>query len=216
MDIKYLGHSSFFIRTKDAKIVTDPFDPTKTGLPFPKQEADILTISHEHDDHSYRAGVKGEPLTLTWPGEFEKKFVRVYGFPSFHDKKEGGERGENVLYKIEADGISILHCGDLGHLLSDALVEEIGAVDILMIPVGGLYTIDATEAVKVINAIEPSVVIPMHYGRPELPEEAYGKLAPLETFLKEIGQTSVQPVEKYSPRREEFDSENMKVILFEN
>jgi len=212
MDIKYLGHSSFSIRTKNAKIVTDPFDPEYISLPFAKTEADIITISHDHKDHNHTENVKGDPLVLNWPGEFEKNQVRITGFATFHDKKEGEERGENVMYKFEADEISLLHCGDLGHVIDDALIEQIGVVDVIFIPVGGVYTIDPAEAVKVINKIEPSVVIPMHYGRDELKGEAGQAMQKLEVFLKEIGASDVQPVDKFTPKREEMDAENMKVV----
>lgn len=119
MEIKYLGHSSFLIKTKTAKIVTDPYDSHMVGLKFPKVEADIITISHHHQDHDKadqvgfsQTGVL--PLVIDIPGEFEKQGIRIFGFKSYHDKKQGQERGENIIYKIEAEGISVLHCGDLG------------------------------------------------------------------------------------------------------
>src|SRR6476469_4622663 len=113
MDIKYMGHASFFLKTKNSRVVMDPFDP-KIGLKFPKTEADIVTISHHHSDHDFLGQVSGEPLVIDWPGEFEKQEVRISGFSSFHDKQKGAERGPDTLYKVEADGISVLHCGDLG------------------------------------------------------------------------------------------------------
>lgn len=213
MDIKYIGQSSFFIRTKAAKIVTDPFDPQMVGLKFPRQEADIVTVSHDHGDHNYLDGIKGEPLVMTWPGEYEKMQVRISGFKSFHDKKEGAERGDNVIFKFEADGLSLLHCGDLGHILSDEIVNQIGAVDILLIPVGGFFTISPEEAVKVINEIEPGMVIPMHYLTPEHDKNRFAELQPVDVFLKEIGAEDVQPVEKVTVKKEELDPENMKVVV---
>jgi L-ascorbate metabolism protein UlaG (beta-lactamase superfamily) len=158
MEIKYIGHSSFFIKTKTAKIVTDPFNPSSVGLKFPKTEADVVTISHNHPDHNYVEGVKDGALVIDWPGEFEKNEVRINGFPTFHDNKKGEERGQNTMYKFEAENISILHCGDLGHALMTQQSKTIGGVDILLIPTGGFYTITAEEAVKVVQEIEPSII----------------------------------------------------------
>src|SRR3989344_1233999 len=146
MDIRYLGHAAFHIKTKTASIVTDPYNPEMVGLKFPKTEADIVTISHHLPDHDFVQAVSGTPLIIDWPGEFEKMSVRIFGFSSFHDGKKGEERGENIMYKFEAEDISILHCGDLGHSLTDAMVEDIGGVDIVCIPVGGIYTINASQA----------------------------------------------------------------------
>lgn len=213
MEIKYIGHASFFIKTKTAKIVTDPFNPTMVGLKYPRQEADVVTLSHAHPDHSYLEGIKGEPLVLDWPGEFEKNEVRIYGYQSFHDKEEGAQRGPNTMYKFEAEDMTVLHCGDLGHILGDVSVEEIGSVDILLVPVGGFFTINAEEAIKVINEIEPSIVIPMHFGRPELNQEQFGNLQGLETFLKEIGAEDTQPQERLVIKKEELNPEDMKVVV---
>jgi len=201
MEIKYLSHSSFLIKTKDAKLVMDPFDPKFIGLKFSKQEADIVTISHDHKDHSYTDLIEGEPLILTWPGQFEKKGIRIWGFSSFHDKVEGKERGENIMYKLESEGISILHCGDLGMIPSDDQIEEIGDVDVLLVPVGGKYTITAEEAIHLIKKVEPAIVIPMHYGRPEIAVEG---LAPLDDFLSKMGGDRIEPLEKLVVKKEDF------------
>ncbi len=213
MDIKYIGHSSFFIRTRDAKIVTDPFNPTSVGLKYPKTEADIVTLSHLHDDHNYMEGIKGEPLFIDWPGEFEKNKVRIFGFQTFHDKKKGEERGPNTMFKFEADNLSVLHCGDLGHLLEDSMIEEIGSVDILLIPTGGFYTINAQEAAKVVNEIEPALVIPMHYQQSGMNEELAVNMQPVTDFLKEIGAADTQPVDKLSIKKEDLNPEELKVVV---
>lgn len=212
MEIKYIGHSSFFIKTKTAKIVTDPFNPQMTGMKFPKQEADIVTVSHHHADHNYVERVKEGSLVIDWPGEFEKNEVRIYGYQSFHDKKQGEERGINTMFKFESENISILHCGDLGHVLDQATVELIGNVDILLIPVGGFFTINAEEAVKVINEIEPSIVIPMHYNMPEMNQEQFGNIQTLDSFLKEIGAEDVTPVDKLTIKKEDINAEDMRVV----
>lgn len=212
MEIKYLSHSSFLIKTKDAKIVMDPFDPKFTGIKFSKQEADIVTISHAHKDHSHTDLIEGEPLILTWPGQFEKKGVRIWGFSSFHDKVEGKERGENVMYKLESEGISILHCGDLGTALTDAQLDEVGDVHILLVPVGGTYTITADEAIHLIKKVEPAIVIPMHYGRLGVAE--LSDLAPLDEFLKKMGIAQAEPLEKLVVKKEDFDIDvAMRVVV---
>jgi len=212
MEIKYLSHSSFLIKTKDAKIVMDPFDPKFTGIKFSKQEADIVTISHAHKDHSHIDLIEGEPLVLTWPGQFEKKGVRIWGFSSFHDKVEGKERGENVMYKIESEGVSVLHCGDLGVVPTDVQIDEVGDVHILLVPVGGTYTITADEAIHLIKKVEPAIVIPMHYGRLGVAE--LSDLAPLDEFLKKMGIAQAEPLEKLVVKKEDFDIDvAMRVVV---
>lgn len=213
MDIKYIGHSSFFIKTKNSRIVTDPFDP-KIGLKFPKQEADTVTISHHHSDHDFLGQIAGDPLVLDWPGEFEKQQVRISGFSSFHDKKKGEERGPNILYKIEGDGVSVLHCGDLGVVPDDTFLEQIGTVNVLLVPVGGFYTIDANDAVELIKKVEPSIVIPMHFNRPELDKTVFEKVAPLDDFLKKIGAEDAERTTKLTLKEGDF-GEEMKVMVME-
>jgi L-ascorbate metabolism protein UlaG (beta-lactamase superfamily) len=211
MEIKYLAHSSFLIKTKDAKVVMDPFDPKFVGLKFSKQEADVVTISHPHKDHSHTDLIEGTPLILTWPGQFEKKGVRIWGFTSFHDKVEGKERGENVMYKLESEGVSILHCGDLGAIPTDVQIDEIGDVNILLVPVGGKYSLTSEEAIHFIKKVEPSIVIPMHYGRPDLAIEG---LAPLDEFLKKMGAEQIEPLEKLVVKKEDFALDAaMKVVV---
>lgn len=210
MEIKYLGHSSFLIKTKTTKIVTDPFDPDMIGLKFPKTEADVVTISHQHKDHNQFKNVSGvngvDPLIIDMPGEFEKMGVRIFGFQSFHDKMQGSERGENILYKFELEGLSILHCGDLGVIPEESFLETIGEVDILMLPVGGIYTIDSEEAFQLVKKIEPAIVIPMHYGS--------GKLAGVSEFTKKFGLDNPVPQPKLVYKKEEIEQE-MKVIVLE-
>lgn len=209
MEIKYLGHSSFLLKTKSARIVTDPFDTKMVGLKFPKTEADIITVSHNHKDHNAVKEVEGDVTVFDWPGQFEKKGVRIWGYRTFHDKSGGGERGENIMYKFEADGVSVLHCGDLGVVPEDAFLDEIGEVDVLLVPVGGHYTIDATEAIELIKKVEPSVIIPMHYGSDQV---LIKELAPISDFLKKIGSESVVPVDKLVIKPEELEEE-MKVVV---
>jgi L-ascorbate metabolism protein UlaG (beta-lactamase superfamily) len=211
MDIKYLGHSSFFIKGKQAKLVTDPYDPRILEMKFPKVEADIITVSHQHDDHNQTKLVDGSPLIIDWPGQYERKGMRVYGFQSYHDNKQGSERGENIIFKIE-DDLTVLHCGDLGYMPDGKLLDEIGDVDILMIPVGGYYTIDAAQAAEIIKKIEPAIVIPMHYRTSKTIEGPVSKLATIDEFLHKMGVEKIEPVNKLTVKKEDLEEE-MKVIV---
>src|SRR3989338_7900886 len=169
MEVKYLGHSSFEVTKRggangNLTVVTDPFDGKMVGLPFKKGiEADLVLISHNHGDHNFTEAIGGTPYIVAGPGEYEVKGVKVTGVASFHDDRMGAERGKNVVYKFEIDGVSFCHLGDLGHIFSEKEVEEIGKVDVLFVPVGGFYTIYPKKAVEVITQLEPLLVIPMHY-----------------------------------------------------
>lgn len=186
MDIRFLGHSSFLITSREATIVTDPFDPDKVGFPFPKTPADLVLSSHDHFDHNYTSAASGEPFIISAPGEYEVKGVKVWGFQTFHDDKEGKERGKNTVYLFEAEGLTLCHLGDLGHLLDQKLEEEIGNPDVLFVPVGGVYTIGPAEAAKVVAQLEPTYIIPMHY-RMEGMNETFKELQPVSVFLQEMG-----------------------------
>lgn len=213
MQLKYLGHSSFLIKSKEAKVVTDPFDPKAVGLKFPKQEADVVTFSHQHPDHNYSVGVSEGALTIDWPGEYEKLGVRITGYPTFHDNEKGEKRGENIIYKIEADDISIVHCGDLGHTLTDELVDEIGDVDILLIPVGGHYTIGAQEAVSIIHKIEPAIIIPMHYNHKDLDQKVNGELTGIDEFIKAYGSAPSETLDLLTLKKDDVPEETRLIVM---
>jgi len=214
MDIFYLGHSSFKLKGKNASVIVDPFDSKKVGLKYSSNEADIVSVSHEHKDHNAVGVIKGEPKVISGPGEYEIKGISILGFPSFHDSKKGEERGKNTIYVFEIDGIRICHLGDLGHKLSDSLIENLGDIDVLMIPVGGIYTIGPTEAVEIVKNMEPSFVLPMHYYVDGIEKGTFGKMEPVETFLKEVNLT-VEKMPKLTVKKEEVNLEVQKVILLE-
>jgi len=214
METKYLGHASFLIKTKTAKIVTDPFDPKIVGLKFPKVEAEIVTVSHQHEDHNRTDMIGGNPTIFDWPGEFEKMGVRIFGFKTYHDKDKGVKRGENIVFKIEAEGISIVHCGDLGLVPDDVFLDRLGNVDILLVPVGGFYTIDPTEAYELVKKIEPNIVIPMHYYNPKLNQQIFGSLSSVEEFTKKFGIEKPEVLQKLVYKKEE-EEEEMKVVVLE-
>lgn len=186
MKIQYLGHSSFKISAGSVTILTDPFDPQKVGLPYPKVQADLVLSSHDHFDHRYLEAITGEPFVIGAPGEYEVKGVKVRGFQTFHDDKGGSERGKNTVYLFEAEGLSVCHLGDLGHLLDEKIVEEFEDLDLLFVPVGGVYTIGPSEASKIVSKLEPKVIVPMHY-RVDGIAESFKELKPVSAFLEEMG-----------------------------
>jgi L-ascorbate metabolism protein UlaG (beta-lactamase superfamily) len=214
MDITYLGHSSFKIKTKAATIITDPFDPKMMGLKFPKNSADIVTVSHQHSDHNAADLVSDTRKLIDGPGEYEVMGVSILGYQTFHDDKKGAERGKNTIYVYEADGLRLAHLGDLGHTLSENMVGELGTIDILMIPVGGFYTVDADKASEIMRAIEPSIVIPMHYKVAGLSEELASKIATEEDFVKQSGLTP-EKLEKLSVKKIDIPEEGQKLVILE-
>lgn len=213
MKITWHGHSCFKIVTKNATIITDPFNKD-IGLKPPHYEADVVTVSHDHYDHNNVSTLRGAPFVITGAGEYELKGIVIYGINSFHDAKGGKERGLNTIYIIKAEDMRICYLGDLGQKeLTDEQLEKIEEVDILMIPVGGVYTINSEEAAAIINQIEPRIVIPMHYKISGLNI----KLQDVEAFLKEMGvekEMVEQLVIKKSdlPKEEEMKVVVMKVI----
>lgn len=190
MEISWLGHSCFRIRGKQACVVTDPVSPGK-GYSLGKLSANIVTVSHNHNGHNYTARFSDNPHVLYRPGEYEVSSVLIIGLTSFHDTSRGSERGKNTIFVFETEEMSICHLGDLGYSLTASQIEEIGKVDILMIPVGGGSTINATAASSIVRQIDPKIVLPMHY-KTSLFQDT---LDPIEVFLKEMGvsDTSTKP-----------------------
>jgi len=188
-----LGHSCFRIKGSHVIVITDPYSPD-LGYSLGKPTARIVTVSHQHPGHSYIKGIGGGPRLVIRPGEYEINGVLIIGIATFHDADKGEKRGKNTAYLIEVDEVSICHLGDLGHVLTAQQVEEIGNVDVLMLPVGGVSTINASVAAEVVRQLEPKVVVPMHYKTSALNRE----LEPVESFLKEVGVKQVEPQPKLS------------------
>lgn len=195
--VTWAGQACFQISASQSKdnqvnIVIDPFDE-KIGLKSPNFEADILLVTHDHHDHNNVKAVKGEAFLVDGPGEYEVKGVFVQGIDAYHDDSQGKERGKTTIYTIEAEDIRFCHLGDLGQKeLTDEQLELIGHVDVLMIPVGGEFTIASSQALKIVGQIEPKMVIPMHYALPKLTIT----LDSVDKFLKAMGKTSAEPQDK--------------------
>jgi len=211
MIITYLGHSCFKIQGKGESdvvtLVTDPFDE-KIGLKVPACEADIVTVSHDHSDHNNTRAIKNSPFVVSMAGEYDIKGVLIQGVASFHDDEKGLKRGKNVIYSIEMEDVSIAHLGDLGHTLSDEQLESLVGTDILMIPVGGNYTIDAKKAVEVISQIEPRIVIPMHYKT----DNSLAEVDELEKFIKELGIAPSNEI-RLKVNKNDLPQEDMKLVV---
>ena len=181
MKVKWLGHASFLITSNGGiRIMTDPYMPNER-LTYDeiKESADIVTVSHGHGDHNNVAAVQGDPEVVKETAE--AKGIKFKGIPTYHDDAGGSQRGNNTIFCFEVDGIRVCHLGDLGHRLSDKQVAELGSVDILLIPVGGNFTIDAKVATEVCGRLSPKVIIPMHYRNERCPSFP---VAGVDEFLK--------------------------------
>ncbi|MFC1649766.1 MBL fold metallo-hydrolase [Patescibacteria group bacterium] len=213
MDIYYLGLSSFLLKGKKASVVTDPYDSKMVGLKYPKTEANIVTVSHDHGDHNAVTNVSGNSIVFSGPGEYESMGVSFIGLPSFHDDKKGKLRGKNIIFLIEMDGLRIGHFGDIGHKLSEKLLGEIGDLDVAMLPVGGEYTVDTDTASEMARSIGARVTIPMHFQMPGLNKKVFGKLTSVDDFLTKSG-FQVEKMRKLTIKPE-FITEDQKVVLLE-
>jgi len=212
MDIYWYGQACFKIKGKNATVLIDPFDPDMLGLKAPKGsdfEGDVVLMTHGHPDHNFTKIVSGSPVEVAGPGEYEVKGVSINGVQVFHDKSEGSERGKNTIYSIQIDGLTIVHVGDLGHTLSEDQIQEVGDADILLVPVGGVFTIDGKDASEVVSQLEPKIIIPMHYKLPGLKIE----LAEVENFLKEMGVEGVVPQPKLTITKDKLPEEPQVVVL---
>ncbi len=187
MKIKFLGHASFFITSKmGTRLITDPYKAGAydggIGYSEINEPADIVTISHEHDDHNYVGSIRGKPEIVRDPAKRSIKDVKIEGFTVYHDKSQGRERGKNTIFVLEIDGLRIVHLGDLGHTLSEGDAKRLGRIDILFLPVGGFFTIDSTEARKVYELLKPRIVIPMHYKT----DKCGFPIAQVDNFIKDM------------------------------
>jgi L-ascorbate metabolism protein UlaG (beta-lactamase superfamily) len=162
--IRWHGHACFEISDgKDLTIVTDPHDGKGIGIKPPVVSADIVLMSHDHFDHNCVRVVGGDKEVVTGSGQKTVKGIPILGVHSYHDEDKGAKRGENIMFNFEVDGVNICHLGDLGEQLDQTQADALGEIDVLFIPVGGTFTVDADGAWDVINALNPKVIIPMHF-----------------------------------------------------
>ncbi len=208
MDVIWYGHACFRIKDRTAAIVTDPYHKS-IGLSLPSLKANIVTVSHGHPGHSNVKAVKGGPFVIDGPGEYEVNNVFITGIRTFHDARAGKDRGKNTVFLFEIDGLTVCHLGDLGHLPKQSQVEALGDIDILLVPVGGVDSLRASQAAEVISLLEPKIVVPMHFRMKDL---AF-KLDPVTKFFKELGLTSAEEQDVLKMSKSALPSETQIVLL---
>ncbi len=208
MDITWFGHSCFRLSDRGVTIVTDP-PIDDMGYDRPRIRADVVTISHEHPGHNTRIGFRGGPKFFDGPGEYEVKDVFITGIATYHDARNGATHGPNTVFVFEFDGVTICHLGDLGHVPTQSQVEALSSVDVLLIPVGGLHTIDPSKASEVISLIEPLIVVPMHYKT----KVEKAKLQTVDKFLKEMGLSPMPAQQELKITKSALPSEPQIVVL---
>jgi L-ascorbate metabolism protein UlaG (beta-lactamase superfamily) len=213
MKVKWLGHACFLLTSDSGlRIITDPYTPGVFGLEYapPAETADIVTVSHDHADHNNVAAVKGNPQVVRGAGTHEAKGIQFKGIATAHDESSGKERGANTIFCFTLDGINVCHLGDLGHDLSDQAVADIGDVDVLLIPVGGNFTIDAAGAERVCQKLAPKVVIPMHFRNDRCPGFP---VARVEDFTRARQQVKTIPSSEVELKKEQLPSGAETMVL---
>jgi len=208
MEITWYGQSCFRLRDRLATVITDPYDKS-IGYTLPRVRADIVTVSHDHPDHNYVKGVKGEPKIIVGPGEYEVRGVFITGIPTFHDRKKGASRGRNTVFLFDFEGLTVCHLGDLGHVPTQSQVEALSDIDVLLVPVGAVSTINAAQAAEVISLLEPRLVIPMHYKTKVLTV----KLETVSKFLKEMGLSKLATQESLKVTKSSLPEETQVLLL---
>lgn len=208
MEITWLGHCCFRIRAKEATVVTDPCDKS-TGYSLGRPTADLVTVSFHDPAHDAVGAVAGDPRVIDGPGEFEISGASVTGVTTYRDKEKGAERGRSVAYVIELEDLRIAHLGGIGHVPTSDQVEEMGNVDILLLPVGGGESLDAPPAAETVSLLEPKLVIPMHYKT----DIEKAKLDPVERFLKEMGAKSTETLAKLQVTRSSLPDEMQVMVV---
>jgi L-ascorbate metabolism protein UlaG (beta-lactamase superfamily) len=193
MEITWHGHSCFRINERGmASVVTDPYDPAVVGMDPGKLRAEVVTISCDDPAHNYLKAIRGKAFEITGPGEYEIGGVFITGVRINGSKKKSSPEGlRNTVYVIDYGGLTVAHLGELNSVPSQTEVEGLGEVNIALVPIGGETSLNAAKAAEVISLLEPSIVIPMHYGM----SDSLIKLDPLSKFLKEMGLTSVETEE---------------------
>lgn len=213
MNIQWLGHSAFrLVESTGTTIITDPYKGSMVGYDMPKNLAcDIVTCSHEHEDHNYLAAIEGSPIVLNQEGAFELNGVHISSMESFYDHHNGSRRGGNLIFKFRMDGVEVCHLGDIGEACSIDICSQIGSVDILLVPVGGNYTIDAEMAKEFVDLLMPGVVIPMHYRTRDCEMD----IDKVDSFLKLFDEDQITYANSAIDfDRTDFDREDTQIIVF--
>ncbi len=208
MEITWLGHSCFKLKSKNGTVITDPFDDS-IGYQKGKLSANIVTVSHDHPGHNFTSGIEGNPKLITGPGEYEIGGIFIYGVSTFHDNTKGEERGKNTIYLIEIDDVKVCHLGDLGHIPTATQLDEISDIDVLLIPIGGNSTINAATAIELVNIMTPNIVIPMHYKTEAIARD----LDSPDKFLTEMGAKEVVPVPRLNITRSTMPIDMQTVVM---
>jgi L-ascorbate metabolism protein UlaG (beta-lactamase superfamily) len=208
MEITWLGRSCFRIRAKEATVVTDPYDNKTTGYTLGRPTADIVTVSHSDPAHSNVDGVGGTPKAIEGPGEFEIAGASIIGVTTYRGKEKTIESGRNIAFVIELEDLRVGHLGGIGHVPTSDQVEEMGAVDILLVPVGGDDSLEAAAAAETVSLLEPKLVIPMNYKT----DVERAKLDPVDRFLKEMGAKSPEHHAKVTVTRTSLPEE-MQILV---
>lgn len=189
MKINYLGHASFLIESGGKRLITDPCDERCGYRPW-REPVDVVTVSHDHYDHNAVEHLQGNPcLVKERRDTVAAHGFTIQGFRSYHDDQQGRQRGFNHIYKISAENLDLLHMGDQGILLDQELIQQIGKVDIVMVPVGGRYTVDAAGAARLLEQLQPRIAIPMHYKTPQ----GTIQIGPVEDFVSQYKQAVKRP-----------------------
>jgi L-ascorbate metabolism protein UlaG (beta-lactamase superfamily) len=207
MEIIWYGHACFRLRDKSITVITDPYEKS-LGLSLPKTRADVVTVSHDHPGHNCISNVKGDPIVLARPGEYEIKGVFITGIASSNDKVPEAHK-ENTIFVFEMEGLNVCHLGDLDLIPKQEQIEALGDVHVLLIPVGGSNSLSAPQAAEVISLLEPRLVVPMHYAVPELQIE----LDPVNKLFKEMGLREPTPESSLKVTSSSLPEETQVVLL---
>ncbi len=208
MEITWFGKACFRLRGRSNSVLIDPFAPEE-GYRLPRMSASLVTVSHDDPGHNYVRIGRDSPYVIQGPGEYEVGGVFVIGVATYHDDKQGTERGKNTAYLIEYEDMAICHLGDLGHLPSQEQIEELDGIDILMIPVGGKEVLTPARAAEVVNLLEPKLVIPMRYRIPDMDRE----LGTVTRFLSEMNAQEAEPQEALRVTASQLPEDTQVVVL---
>jgi len=210
MDIKFYGQACFSIQNKDMTVLMNPFSES-VGFKLPSLKANVVTVSHDDPAYNHVEAVEGDPRVFSWPGEYETGGVHFKLLHSFYNKADDADQKENNITFIYFNGIRFCHLGAQGRMLSEEQVDMMGDVDVLFVPVGGVSTLTPKEAKKVLEAIEPRVVIPMLYKT----EGSTQDLGSVEEFLKEMGSQSLESMPSYKFKKSDLPDDNTQLVVLE-